>query len=107
MRTISRRLVFSLLLGLTFGIGLAVGVSVSAFAAAQQATTTMHITTDTNGKVIFSSAAPERKIIEGADLGLRVDARRGKRVVGTLVTKVNGQWVEVQFSPQDSFARTP
>ena len=36
-------------------------------------------------------------IISGNDIGFRIDGRRGNPPVGTLVVRVNGQWVEVDF----------
>lgn len=37
-------------------------------------------------------------VISGNDLGFRVDSRKGKTPVGTLVVRVDGQWVEVEFA---------
>lgn len=37
-------------------------------------------------------------IIAGNDLGFRVDNWKGDTPVGTLVVRVDGQWVEVEFS---------
>ena len=37
-------------------------------------------------------------VISGNDLGFRVDRRKGDTPVGTLVARVNGQWVEVEFT---------
>ena len=34
-------------------------------------------------------------VLSGSDLGFRVSAREGNTPVGTLVVRVNGQWVEV------------
>ncbi|HJQ39509.1 MAG TPA: hypothetical protein VKB93_20390 [Thermoanaerobaculia bacterium] len=31
---------------------------------------------------------------------------RGQRVVGTLLTKVDGKWVEVEFASHNSLAKT-
>jgi hypothetical protein len=36
-------------------------------------------------------------VISGSDLGFRVDSRKGNTPVGTLVVRVNGQWVEAEF----------
>ena len=36
-------------------------------------------------------AAPS--IVSGGDLGFRVEGRRGDHVIGTLVVRVNGEWV--------------
>jgi hypothetical protein len=46
----------------------------------------------------------QEAVTEG--VAVRIVGRRGGRVVGTLVAKVDGEWVEVQLAPQDSFART-
>jgi hypothetical protein len=37
-------------------------------------------------------------VISGSDFGFRVDRRKGNTPIGTLVVRINGQWVEVQFS---------
>lgn len=37
-------------------------------------------------------------VLSGADIGFRVEGRKGNTPVGTLVVRANGQWVEVQFS---------
>jgi hypothetical protein len=34
------------------------------------------------------------KVLAGADVGFRVDATQGNRVVGQIVVKVNDKWVE-------------
>jgi hypothetical protein len=36
-----------------------------------------------------------------SEIGLRIKGRHQGRVVGTLVAKVDGKWVEVQLAPQD------
>ena len=33
-------------------------------------------------------------IISGPDLGFRIDDRDGNRAMGTLMVRINGQWVE-------------
>jgi hypothetical protein len=38
-------------------------------------------------------------VISGADLGFRVDGRKGSTPIGTLVVRVNGQWIEAEFGP--------
>ena len=35
-------------------------------------------------------------VISGADFGFRVEGNRGGTPVGTLVVKMNGQWVEAE-----------
>jgi hypothetical protein len=37
-------------------------------------------------------------VLSGGDVGFRVEGRKGTTPVGTLVVKVNGQWVEAQFA---------
>ena len=36
-------------------------------------------------------------VISGSDLGFRVDGRKGNTPLGTLVVRINGQWVEAEF----------
>ena len=48
-------------------------------------------------------APPSPQVTAGdAQLSLRVQGRHQGRVVGTLVAKVDGKWVEVQLAPQDA-----
>jgi hypothetical protein len=35
-------------------------------------------------------------VLSGSDVGFRISARKGDTPVGTLVVRVNGQWVEAQ-----------
>ncbi len=47
---------------------------------------------------VLTRAQDNTKIISGSDFGFRVDkamAERTGKVVGTLVVRVNGNWVEV------------
>ena len=37
------------------------------------------------------------KVMTGADIGFRVGGLRGDTPVGTLVVKVNGEWVEAEI----------
>jgi hypothetical protein len=37
-------------------------------------------------------------VLSGNDLGFRIDSRKGNTPVGTIVVRVNGQWVEADFS---------
>jgi hypothetical protein len=41
-------------------------------------------------------------VLSGADVGFRVEGRKGKAVVGRFVVRVNGQWLDVDaaFSPK-------
>ena len=40
---------------------------------------------------------PEPKIISGDDFGLRVEAQQNGNLVGQLVVRVNGKWVEAHI----------
>jgi hypothetical protein len=42
-----------------------------------------------------SSATPT--VISGSDLGFRVERRRSDRIAGTLVVRINGEWVPAEF----------
>ena len=37
------------------------------------------------------------RVMSGADLGFRVEGLRGGTAVGTIVIKVNGEWVEAEI----------
>ena len=43
--------------------------------------------------------SPTPTVISGPDLGFRIDGRKGNTPVGTLVVRVNGQWIEAEFGP--------
>lgn len=85
---------------LVFVLGLALGAGTVAWAQSEQ---TYTITTDTAGNVLSSTERAPVTLSSDA-LGLRVQGKHHGRVVGTLLAKVDGKWVEVQFAPQDSFA---
>jgi hypothetical protein len=42
---------------------------------------------------------PEPKVISGADFGMRVESQQNGVLLGPLVVRVNGQWVEAQIAP--------
>ncbi|HUQ80742.1 MAG TPA: hypothetical protein VM076_06385 [Gemmatimonadaceae bacterium] len=90
---------------LMFVVGVVVGAGTASWAGTipglGQPTT---VTTDTAGKVLTAQGAQEPLTLSNDSLGLRVTGKRHGRVVGTLVAKIDGRWVEVQFAPQDSFA---
>ena len=44
------------------------------------------------------SAQPGVTILSGNDLGFRVDGNREGRAIGTLMVRINGQWVETAAS---------
>ena len=95
-----------------FAFGLAVGAT--AIVSAQvdkakavtkpQSTTTFTITTDTAGNILNSTEV-KPQIVTTPDVGIRVDGRHSGRVVGTLVARIDGEWVEVQLSPLDSLLK--
>jgi hypothetical protein len=43
-------------------------------------------------------SGPAPTVVSGNDLGFRIDSRKGNTPVGTLVIRVNGKWVEPDFS---------
>jgi hypothetical protein len=46
-----------------------------------------------------SQVQPQQKtVISGADLGFRVDSRKGNTPIGRLVVRIDGQWVEIEES---------
>jgi hypothetical protein len=40
---------------------------------------------------------PERKVMSGADFGIRIETSQNGVLTGPLVVRVNGQWVEAQI----------
>src|SRR5262245_3537600 len=43
------------------------------------------------------SAQPqEPQVISGADIGFRLEQSKGKAAIGTLMVRVNGQWLEAE-----------
>jgi len=47
-------------------------------------------------QVVAVKPVPPR-VMTGSDVGFRVEGIRGSTPVGTLVVKVNGEWVEADF----------
>jgi len=45
-----------------------------------------------------TSQAPAARVLSGPDIGFRVESTRDGRAVGTLVVRINGQWVETVAS---------
>jgi hypothetical protein len=89
---------------LVFVVGVAVGAGTASWAGTlpglgQPKTAT----TDATGKGA-NVQMPGPLTLSNESLALRVAGKRHGRVVGTLVAKIDGRWVEVQFAPQDSFA---
>jgi hypothetical protein len=73
-------------------------------ATTAQAQSKVTVVTTTDGKTVSSTiGAPV--ILTGQDIGVRLGARQGSRVWGTLVARIDGQWVEVQPTPQDSYIK--
>ena len=44
------------------------------------------------------AAPPAARVVSGADIGFRVESSKDGRAVGTLVVRINGQWVETAAS---------
>jgi hypothetical protein len=65
----------------------AVLIAVGAWASAQVATRVQDIRT---------SPVDPPIVLSGNDVGFRISAKKGDTPVGTLVVRVNGQWVPVQ-----------
>ena len=52
--------------------------------------------------VLAQGHPPQPMVISGNDIGFRPDpVQRGKRVLGTWVVRINGQWVETQSATRD------
>jgi len=51
------------------------------------------------GVIVSAQARPRStdEVIPGADIGFRPDRWNGDTPVGTLVVRINGQWVEASF----------
>jgi hypothetical protein len=45
-----------------------------------------------------SQAPPAARVLSGADIGFRVESSSEGRAVGTLVVRINGQWVDTVSS---------
>jgi hypothetical protein len=48
------------------------------------------------------AANPPGLVLSGPDIGFRVEAQKGKSVVGRIVVRVNGQWLDADpdFGPK-------
>jgi len=42
----------------------------------------------------FTQQPPAARVVSGADIGFRVEGTRDGRALGTLVVRIDGQWVE-------------
>ena len=56
------------------------------------------------GAVVLAQAPPpirpgDGNVLSGGDIGFRVEYFQGRQPVGTLVVKINGQWVEATSAP--------
>lgn len=40
------------------------------------------------------------RLITADDIGFRIDRMRGEIPVGTLMVRIDGKWVEMEFSPR-------
>ena len=45
---------------------------------------------------VWTNKFSEPRIISGADIGIRVEGERNGVLVGPLVVRVDGKWIEVQ-----------
>jgi hypothetical protein len=56
------------------------------------------------GAAVLAQAPPPLRpddvgVLSGGDIGFRIEYFQGRQPVGTLVVKVNGQWVEPKTAP--------
>jgi hypothetical protein len=56
------------------------------------------------GAAVLAQAPPPVRpgdvtVVSGGDIGFRIEYFDGRQPVGTLVVKVNGQWVEPRSAP--------
>jgi hypothetical protein len=57
---------------------------------------------------VFASAQSQTgtpTVLAGDEVGFRIERWQGKTPVGTLVVKINGEWVDVQFATKAHFLR--
>jgi hypothetical protein len=47
-------------------------------------------------QVLRGRTFPEPKVLSGADLGIRIEGEQDGVLIGPLVVRVNGQWVEAR-----------
>jgi hypothetical protein len=40
------------------------------------------------------------QVVSGDDIGFRIDRKRGEVPVGVFVVRIDGKWVEAEFSPR-------
>ena len=57
-----------------------------------------------NGPASTVRTGSDQVLVFGENLGLRIDGKRGQRVTGTLVARVDGRWVEVQLDSYNAMA---
>ncbi len=61
------------------------------------------------GLALAATGAPKKneggRVITGEDLGIRVESRQGDVVLGTLMVRVDGEWIGVQILPTVSWAQ--
>jgi hypothetical protein len=53
----------------------------------------------TAGQAKAYQPLPEPKVMTGDDVGFRVEGMYGPEPAGTIVVRVNGQWVEASLAP--------
>ena len=57
------------------------------------------VATFARGQAFAYRPLPEPKVLSGDDLGFRVTGMHGEVPAGTLVVRINGDWVEVTNAP--------
>jgi hypothetical protein len=63
------------------------------------------MTTTTDGAIVSLQGGSARPVVNG-DVAIRIEGTHDGRVVGTLVVKVDGKWVDVQLASANMRART-
>ena len=58
-----------------------------------------------SAQVRFWKPVPEPKVMFGDDVGFRVEGFRGEVPAGTIVIRVNGQWVEAEIGGAGEFVK--
>ncbi len=78
-------------------IGVILGIAVSSVRAQSKVST---IPPSSTTPVVQGDA----QMMSGGDVAIRIDGRRNGKVVGTLMTRVDGAWTEVQLATQSGIA---
>ena len=57
------------------------------------------VATIASAQAQFWRPLPEPRVLSGPDVGFRVEGFRGEVPGGTIVIRVNGQWIEADIHP--------